>query len=96
MDNEIIDGSKTVTLKYPLRFGESELIETVTIKPPKGKHLKGIQVGIVPTHDQWLNLISKCSETPLAALDEMEAMDTFKIIEVMSDFLELGPKIGKN
>ena len=90
------DGSRTVFFTSGIQWGESEFIEQITIQPPRGKHLKGMQVGIALTYDQYMNLVSKCSDiVSAAALDELHAIDNAMLIGEMSDFLESGPRIGK-
>lgn len=90
---EVKPKSVTVKLLYPIKWGDEEKVTEVTLKRPKGKHIK--RIGRDVNIDELLKIASKISEYTPAFFDELDAVDCLKITEVIGDFLDTGPAIGK-
>lgn len=86
----------TVKLKYPFEWsGENgkEVIDSVTLFRPRGKHIKNIGKDV--NMSELLKIASKISGFTPAFFDEMDAVDCIKITEVIGDFLDVGQGIGE-
>jgi hypothetical protein len=75
----------TVKLLYPVKHGAEEITE-VTIKPPKGKHLRKY-VRQNMSFDDMLNLAGKLSGVSAVVFDEMEAEDCGSVVEAVGKLL---------
>jgi hypothetical protein len=83
----------TITLTEPVKFG-SETIETITIQPVKGKHLRKLPAD--PDVGDMLVLAAKLAGQPDQVFDEMDAEDIMQVTEVIEGFLPNSPATGKN
>ena len=101
MSDKISKKSKTITidLDFPFEWegdnGE-ELIKSVELSRPKGKHLKNIGKE-VSMHDLFkiAAKIATAKYVTPAFFDEMDASDCMKVVEVIGDFLDGGRGIGE-
>lgn len=76
--------SRTIKLSEPVEWG-SETITQVVLKPPRGKHVKGIS--IPPTLSEIIRIASKISGVSSAVFDEMSSEDIFAIAEAVGELL---------
>ena len=84
--------SVIVELEFPIEWGQ-ELIKTVELKRPKGKHIKNINKDIAMK--ELLEIASKISGQTPAFFDEMDAVDCLKITEEIGNFLDTGRETGE-
>lgn len=82
------DGSVTVQLKEPFKYGETQFTE-LKFKKPKAKHLKGLDINRM-SMDDILLLGANLSGEPSPVIGELGMADTFHIVEVIGDFLPAG------
>ncbi len=80
------DGSVTVKLAEPIRFGDEELISSLKIRAPKYKDIKKMKLSNLSMEDMGA-LISKLSGVVPSALEEMGVRDFVFCSEVVGDFL---------
>ena len=80
-----------IKLAYPIENG-SEIIDSIELKRPKGKHLRAFPSDPQPT--DMLNLAAKISGQPNHIFDEMDMKDCMTIIGAVGDFLGDGQEIG--
>jgi hypothetical protein len=79
-------------LKHPFTYGSAE-IKVINYRRPKAKDLKRININKIETGD-IIGLFASISDQMPPAIDEMDAEDTMKAIEIVSDFLAPGQEIG--
>lgn len=72
--------------------GKKEVTE-VELRRPKGKDIKGIGKDV--SLDDILKIAAKISAYSPRFYDELDAVDVMKISEVVGDFLDSGPQIGR-
>lgn len=92
------DQTVVVKFSYPFEWATAEgkaEVSQVTLKRPKGKHIKKLNKDI--NMETLLNLAAKIAVedhvTP-AFFDEMDAVDCLKVSEVVGDFLDSGLGTG--
>jgi len=86
-------GTVKIVLLYPMEWGEEGLVKEITLKRPKGKHIKGL--GRDVSAKDMLGIACKISGYTPAFFDELDAADCMKVMEVIGDFLDSGPETGK-
>ncbi len=82
-----------VTLEYPIEYG-SELLSELSFRRLKTKDLKGIKFNSIG-FDDFQKLIERLSGNPPSVVEELDAVDLMKCIEVVSSFLPGGPGTGE-
>ena len=85
--------SIVVKLQYPIEWG-SETISEVSLKRPKGKHLKGLTLSSDVILDQLINIASKISAHPPSVFDEMDATDLLRVTGEVGRFFDGGQETG--
>lgn len=91
LENE--DGSKTIRLVEPVKHGQ-EMLEQITFKKPKAKHLKDLNLQNIK-FDDFLKLGGAISGNPPSVMGELGMEDAFAMVEVISDFLPNSARDGK-
>jgi len=86
------DGSMTVPLYYPIQDLEKNVVESITMKRVKVKHLKGVGEGF--DIQMLLYIAGKVSGYEEKVMDEVDGADALRISKVVGDFLESIPGIG--
>jgi hypothetical protein len=84
---------KKLVLETPVQWGE-KLIDVLEFQPLKAKHIRGL--GSERTMGDMLDLVSKTTLQPAAAIDELSASDALKAVEIIGGFLQGSHKIGGN
>jgi len=84
----------TLTLLYPIQFGENRTVSELEFNRLKGKHIK--KLSGTPTMADLLELASKSASEPPALFDEMDAEDVLRVTEVIGDFLASSRKTGES
>jgi hypothetical protein len=74
------------TLSNPVAWGDDTVTELVFKSRPKVKHLKAA-LRSEDKVDTGLLLLSACVGRPAELLDELDAVDGIKAMEMMEDFL---------
>lgn len=92
LENE--DGSVTVKLFAPIKYGEEELIKEIRLIRPKAKHVKNVKLQNLSFGDM-INLMSKLSGHAPSVLDELDMLDFSELGEVLDTFLGSTAKNGK-
>ena len=84
--------SRVIKLNYPIEWGSEGLVDQITLKRPKGRHMRNINkdVGM----DELLNMASRCSGKPSRFFDEMDGSDCIEVSVAIQDFLDNGQEIG--
>lgn len=82
-----------VKLAYPFEY-DGKTIDSITLKPIKGKHIKGMAAS--PTIDDLRAIAQRVSGQPNAVFDEMHAADVLTVAGKVGDFLADGREIGSN
>lgn len=75
-------------LKHPIQFG-SEEIKIINYRRPRAKDMRGINMNNLD-FGSVLDIFAKMSDQPPPAIDEMDAEDAIKAVEVFSSFLGVG------
>lgn len=94
-----MNGSVTYTLKHPveLRNAESgevaEVIKTLTLVRPRGKHMKAMD-GAKGEMGKTLALLSAISAQPPSTMDLLDGEDLTKLGEIVQDFFGVPPPTG--
>jgi hypothetical protein len=79
---------KQIDLKQPFKNKVGETVSSLTMQPPKGKHMRGLKADM--DFGTLLGLGEKlCGFTP-RSFDEMSAPDCLAVIEAVGDFLDPG------
>lgn len=73
-----------VKLEETIEWG-SETIEKIVLKPPRGKHLRGMSTN--PSVNDMMKLAAKLSGVSSAVFDEMSSQDVMKVIEAVGELL---------
>lgn len=81
-----IDKSITLKLATPIEIGDDVVLEHLTIKPPKAKHVRSMRLDEI-SMNEMLNLAGKLSGQPPSVIDELVMEDTYAVITAVSDFL---------
>lgn len=84
-------GPQTLKLKAPIQNG-SELITELTIQTPKAKHIRNLP-GAPKTGD-LLDLAGALCGHPPSVINELSIEDTMALLEVVGNFMDVGPKTG--
>lgn len=92
MENEtekevrVVSRKKPVTVKLlePIEWGD-ETIKEVTLKPPRGKHIKTLPTP--PAIKDMINLGSKLSGISVSVFDEMCSEDVLAIVTAVGELL---------
>lgn len=79
-------------LNKSIKFGSEEIFE-IKLDDPVAKHLRGINIHNMQM-DDFLVLISNLSNMPPSQVDLIKWGDLFKIIEMVTGFLEDSQAIG--
>jgi hypothetical protein len=82
-----------LTLEDPVQWGE-KLIDVLEFNRLKAKHIRGL--GANRTMGDMLDLVSKSTLLPTAAIDELSAADALKAVEIIGGFLQGSQKIGED
>jgi hypothetical protein len=101
MTNEVSKKTTNVTvnLDYPFEWTTDEgkkIVSSITLKRPKGKHLKNLGKDI--KFVDLLMLAAKISDhdwVTYSFFEEMDAADCMKVTEVVGDFLDSGQESGE-
>lgn len=82
----VVSRKKSVTIKLlePIEWGD-ETIKEVTLKPPRGKHLRGLTTP--PQMNDLLKLASKLSAVSSSVFDEMCSEDVLAIVTAVGELL---------
>lgn len=91
--SKIIKLPYVITLKYPVGRGSELISELVIERRLKAKDFKGIQANNI-TFDDMLRLLSRLTAQPLSVIEELDSIDLYEAIEVLSSFLPSGLKTG--
>jgi len=83
---------KVFKLSEPVEVGGAT-IEEITIKPPKGKHIKKVDPNNL-NMETLLDIAGKCSGHAPSVFDELDAGDCIAICGVVGDFLGSGLETG--
>lgn len=81
-----------IKLNTPIQNG-TETIAELEMKRPKAKHFRGMPAKI--GMDEMLDLAARSCGQPPSVIDELEADDMMRVLEVVGDFLESTRRIGK-
>lgn len=73
-----------IKLQEPIEWG-TETIEKIVLKPPRGKHLRGLPVS--PGLNDILKLASKISGVSSAVFDEMCSEDVMRVVDAVGELL---------
>lgn len=85
-----------IKLGVPITWGKGEARASVTVQRSlKAKDFKGIRANDI-TMDDMLKMVSRITGEPLAFIEELEADDLFKVIEVLNSFLPVGLATGES
>lgn len=84
---------KTLTLETPIEFNE-ERITVLEFKGLKARHLRNIPGK--PGFGDLLDLVSKSTGLPVAAINELSAEDAVKAVEAVSVFFGSGQATGED
>lgn len=87
------DGTVTVRLKEPARFGDDVAVELVLSKP-KAKHLKGLNLKEMKA-DELILLAAKLSGQFPQLIEDLGMDDFLCVAGVVGDFLGGGATVGK-
>lgn len=82
-----IDFPFSITLKFPLKFGQEEISEVVIKERLKARHLKGIALQNMTFNDS-LRIISRLVALPMKCVEELDANDLMRLNKVVEGFLE--------
>lgn len=84
-----------IVLDTPIKWGE-ETISTIEVKRAlKAKDFKGINASGI-SFDDMIRLCSKITGEELKKIEDLDATDFFKVVEVLNHFLPSGLKDGGN
>ena len=83
--------SLKIKLVEPFQFG-SQFIDELEMQPPKAKHIRNMPAA--PNTGDILNLAGKLCGQPPSVIDELGMEDTMKVLEVVGNFMQAGPKTG--
>lgn len=75
-----------VQLDYPIEYG-SRIIGQLTIKPLKGKHLRRLETPESKPIPMAMELVGLLSGEIPEVIDELEADDLMRVVEVVMGFL---------
>ena len=82
------DGTVSVRLEEPIAHGDDILIEMLTLKKPKAKHIKHMKMDAsVLAIDDMLKLGGKLAMQPPSVMDELGMNDLMAVVGVVEDFL---------
>ena len=79
-------------LATPVEF-DGETVTEIELPRPKGRHLK--ELGEDQSIGAIILVARKVTGRPLKFFDELDGYDYFKIGEIYNNFLEIGPRTGK-
>lgn len=82
-----------IKLANPVKFG-SETISELEIREPKAKDFRDMPV-MNQNVGHFLAIAASLSGHPPSLMDELSFTDMQRVVEVMQNFLEAGPKTGK-
>lgn len=83
--------SVTIKLKYPIDF-DSQTYTEITLKRPKGKHLK--DVSAAPKMADLQRIAVRLTGYSNRLFEEMDAVDYMAVITAIGDFLADGRETG--
>lgn len=83
---------KTLTLKYPVTQGSETISELVFERRLRAKDFRGLPLNL--GFDDMFTLLSRLTANPPSVIDELDTEDLMAAVEVVSDFLPVGLKIG--
>lgn len=95
MTNKSIELPHTINLENPIKWGEEEIKSIVIKRPLKARDFKGINAAGI-TFDDMIRLCSKLTGEELAKIEDLDATDFFKVVEVLNHFLPSGLQDGGN
>lgn len=87
------DGTVTLKLSEPIKYGKDTVYEQLIFKKPKAKHIKKMDLQNLKMEDV-MGLAGKlCGEAP-SVLDELGMTDLFALGDVINYFLPDGDSPG--
>ena len=86
--NEDVQEGKVIKLDYPIRRSDKEepFTELIIERRLKAKDFKGIQAQNI-RFDDMLRLISRMTGQAVSLVEELDAQDMMKFVEVVNSFL---------
>lgn len=79
-------------LTVPVQSG-SEVIHELEFRRPKGKDLRFLSTS--PSMSELLDLAGQLSAQPKHIIDDLDAVDAMKALEIVGGFIQGGQAIGK-
>ena len=93
-EGRMFDLPYEIRLESPISWGKGETRDTITVQRSlKAKDFKGIKANEI-VMDDMLKMVSRITGEPQALIEELEARDLFKVIEVVNSFLPSGLVTG--
>jgi hypothetical protein len=83
---------KVLKLLEPFKYGKDQYIEELVVQKPKAKHIRNLPAE--PNTGDLLNLAGKLCGQPPSLIDELAIPDTMALLEIVSDFMDVGQKTG--
>ncbi|MFN4328302.1 MAG: phage tail assembly protein [Limnobacter sp.] len=81
--------AKTIDLSSPIKLGGDDLHQ-VTLRAPKAKDLREMPIKQGLTMGDLFPIAASCADLPVSCIDQLEAADMMKVMEVVSGFLGVG------
>lgn len=86
-EKDKVDSRIPYTLKCPVAFG-STMVTQILFNKPKAKHMRKMTFPL--NSGDLLDLAIAVGDQPKLVIDELEAVDTLAVIDVMANFLQGG------
>ena len=95
-EKEVIKPQKVkeivLELTEPIEWG-NETISRLKFRRLKAKEMRTLSTN--PKMGELLDLAQKSARVPRRVIDELDSIDAMAVVEVMTDFLDVGQEIGK-